>query len=227
LKLFVFTAVVLLSGCTSLQHIDMSVNALSARDASPSANSSYVLVPGQADVALGDLQFQEFSRYVERVLSTHGMQRTFDREKAQTVVTLSYGIGDPQVFTQQISVPVFGQTGISSLNTTGQVVGNTFKSTTTVTPTYGITGYSQSTSSQTFFMRNMKLTAFKKEEVVRGSFNQLWMVSVASAGPTADLRLVFPYLATAAGPYIGKSPGRIVSVRLNRNDQQVAAITAQ
>jgi hypothetical protein len=205
----------------------MSVNALSSRDPGVNSPATYILAPGQSGVTSGDLQFQEFAGYVERALARRGLSRTADPSKADLVVVMSYGVGDPQTFTQQVAVPVWGQTGIASMNTTGQLSGNTFKSTTTVNSTYGITGYSQMTSSQTFVIRNLKLTTYKKEDVVNASFNQLWMVSVASAGPTADLRLVLPYLVSAAVPYIGKSPGRLVSVSLPRNDQSTLALMAQ
>jgi len=209
-----------------VQNIEISVNALAAPDAAGADHSSYILASAQADITDGDLQFQEFSRYVERAFSAKGMKRTTDPDKADVVVLLSYGIGDPKTFQSSVAIPVWGPTGISSLNTTGRVIGNSFSSTTTVTPSYGIAGYSNIETSNTYYTRNARLVAFKKDELKKGGSNQLWKVSIVSTGSSGDLRFIFPFLMTAASPYIGKNPGRMVTVQLPVNDPSVAALAA-
>lgn len=226
MKAVIFAAALLLAGCASMgkPDISVSVNSLAAPEAVAAKPFTYVLTPGQEGVTVGDLQFQEFSRYVERALSTQGLRRTSDPEQAEVVILLSYAIGDPKTFQSQVSIPVFGQTGISSINTVGTISGGTYRSTTTATPTYGVTGYNQVQTSNTYYMRNARLTAYKKEEIEKKTLNQFWKVSIASAGQSGDLRYIFPYLITAALPYIGKNSGQAVTVQMPQNHAGVAAL---
>jgi hypothetical protein len=228
-RLFSAVFLLALAGCAVTPRapdINISVNSLAATDVTSTAHSTYLLAPGQDGVTNGDLQYQEFSRYVERVLSAQGMKRTADPEQAEVVILLSYAIGDPKTFQSQILLPVWGRTGVSSLNTTGQVIGSNFNSTTTVTPSYGISGYSQVQTSSTYYVRNARLVAFKKEEIKKGSHNQLWNVSIVSSGQSGDLRYIFPYLVTAAAPYIGKNSGHMIDMALHVNDPRIAALIA-
>ena len=54
---------------------------------------SYVLLPAQQDTHVEDLQFKEFSGYIEKVLLRKNLTRTNSSAEADVAIFLGYGIG--------------------------------------------------------------------------------------------------------------------------------------
>ncbi len=127
---------------------------------------------------------------------------------------------------------MWGQTGVSSSQTYGTATtyGNstTYSGTTTYNPTYGITGYSSHTETQTTFFRYALITAYDLK-VFRDSQKQveLWRTTVTSTGSSGDLREVFPILIGASVPYIATNTGKQVPVEMRENDNIVRAVKGQ
>jgi hypothetical protein len=192
-------------------------------------NKRYILLPVVKDVTLNDLQFREYSSYVDRALSSAGYVKARDFNDANIAIFLAYGVGDPKEHLYSYSLPVWGQTGVSSSTTFGTIRSfgtyGTYHGTTNYTPTYGITGYTTHVGSYTTFFRFLVMDAVDLEEYKRSEkIVQLWKTTVTSRGSSGDLRRVFPVLVAAAKSYIGTNTGKQVDVTLTESNKTVLEI---
>lgn len=215
--------VALLTGCIAVQpkQFHSSIDSLAKPDATE--KKRYVLLPGGKDVNVGDLQYQEFASYIDKILIERGFIKAPAFQEADVVIFLAYTIGDPQTYQYTYSLPTLGQTGISSANTYGTVssYGNsaTYSGTTTYTPTYGVTGYTTRIASDTAYTRFVSLDAYDIATYVKeNKLNQVWKTSVVSTGASNDLRLVMPYMVAAMKPYFGLNIGQKIEVNILENE---------
>lgn len=217
---------VFLFGCAGPQ-IHMEVSSL----ARPTAMNwkNYFLLPGMKNVSADDIQFAEYATILERALASRGLTRVSRFGDAQTVVFLRYGIGDPKTETYTYSVPVWGQTGIASSQTSGTVNSyGGYSATTTYTPSYGVTGYRTEMGSVTSYTRWLSVNAVdlptwqSTEKLV-----DVWRTTVVSEGSSGDLRWVFGYLVAGAMPYIGTSTGKSVDVSLPQSSAEVRRLRGE
>lgn len=211
-------SVILVLGCTRYRVYVDSISSNLAQE-----KKSYILLPGNKDTSVGDLQFKEYATYVNRALLSRGFIPAESIDKADVVIFLSYGIGDPQEHQYVYSVPIYGQTGFSSVTIFGGSYGTT--GSTIYSPTYGIRGYKTESFSYITYFRFMILDAYdldvyrSTEELV-----QLWKTIATSRGTKGDLRQVFPILVAASKPYLGSNTGKKVKVIIQENDPAVIEI---
>lgn len=229
-----FALIVLLSGCATMTmgqpKFYVAVDAL----ASPAAQQkrTYLLLPGNEGDTWDDLQFQEYATYLMRVLNAQGFVSTEKEEDADVAIVLSYGLGDPRSSQYNYSLPVWGQTGVSSAHTYGTATayGNsaTYSGTTTYTPTYGIAGYTSHVGTRTTYFRYALITAydFKAFKETEKQI-QLWRTTITSTGSSGDLRQVFPILISASVPYLATNTGKQVSVQLYECDKIVRVVKGE
>ncbi|MCA1958793.1 MAG: hypothetical protein LDL14_09750, partial [Nitrospira sp.] len=219
-------AAALVSGCATMSpqcHVD--VDSISSEWLG--AKKTYILLPGNEDTSAEDLQFKEFATYVHRALATKGFVRADSIEKAELVVFLAYGIGDPKEHLD--FAPGVGQTGVSSSTTFGTLSTyggyGTYSGTTTYTPTYGVTRCTTHVGSYTIYFRFMLLDAYDLETYRKEKkFSQLWRATVTSTGSSDDLRRVFPILVTASKTHLGSNTGQKVRVVIHEEDAAVLEI---
>jgi tetratricopeptide (TPR) repeat protein len=190
---------------------------------------SYVLLPGLKDVDPSNLQFKEFAGYVERALTYQGYKRVNSFQDADLAIFLAYGIGDPQTQYYSYSLPIYGQTGVSSSTTTGTLsrFGSNwdFQGFTTYQPTYGVIGYTTQVGALTSYFRFFILDAINLVEYKSSrKVVSIWRTTVTSTGSSGDLRRVFPVLAAASMPYITKNTGKQIDITLLENDKAVLDI---
>jgi hypothetical protein len=193
--------------------------------------TKYFLMSGLKNVSTTDLEFQEYAKYINKALQNRGFTKT-DFKNADIAIFLRYGISAPQKHTKSYSIPIYGQTGVSSSTTygtlnsygnTGSYQGNTYSNSTTYyTPTYGIKGYQNGTREYIQFTRYYELSAVDLEKYKRTNKNvQLWKTTVTSTGSSGDLRRVFPILVAASEKYIGLNTGKKIKIKLYENDKNV------
>lgn len=202
------------TGCAPTVTCGVSVNAFAAPNAS--AYRTYVVLPLDRNVQESDLQFQEFSRYVRRILNARGFKQARSFEDAQIAVFVGYGIGNPQQHLSTYNVPVWGQTGVAASTTTSQVnmYGNaaTVTSDTTYTPQFGVTGYRTETESFTTYRRYAVVNAV---DVARYKAEQrsveVWTTTIVSEGFSPDLRAIFPLMIVGAYDLIGANSGGLAT----------------
>ncbi|HID69608.1 MAG TPA: DUF4136 domain-containing protein [Desulfobacterales bacterium] len=221
--------VFLLLGCAIGPSFLVKVDSISIPEVI--SEKTFILLPGLKDVNSNDLQFKEYASYVERALTSAGYIKAKDFKDARIAIFLSYGIGAPKEHVYSYSLPVWGQTGVSSSTTYGTITSygsyGTFRGTTTYTPTYGITGYTTHIGSYTTFFRFLILDAVDLKKYRRsGKVIHIWRTTVTSRGSSGDLRRVFPVLVAAAKPYIGTNTGKQLDITLTEQDKAVLEIKA-
>lgn len=204
--LFISLLIIFLSGCATRPHVSVEVDAISSLNSK--SKKIYVLVSGASDIKPDDLRFQEFASYIEKALTSKGFVKSNSPTDANVVISLIYGIGDPQRYQETRSLPVFGQTGLSSSNSSGSIsrFGNTaiYNDTTTYTPTYGITGFVQKSYEYETYFRYLAIDAIDLDEFKRvQKVVQLWNMTVTSTGSSGDLREIFPILVAASVRRLG------------------------
>lgn len=220
-----FIATAFLMGCATTFHVNVdSINAPGAE-----AKKKYILLSGLKDIESTDLQFKEHARYVDKALVSTGFLKASSFQDANVAIFLAYGIGDPQKHQYSYSLPVWGQTGVSSSTTFGTLSTyggyGTFHGTTTYTPTYGITGYTTHIGTHTTYFRFFILDAVDLDEYRQSQRAvQIWKTTVTSTGSSSDLRRVFPVLVGASKPYLGTNTGKKVEINLTENDKRIIEI---
>jgi len=192
-------------------------------------DSSYLLLSGNKNVTKDDLQFKEYSSYVKKVLSKKGFTFVDNPKVAEQAIFLSYGISAPSKTNSTISMPIYGQTGVSSSYTNGTLntYGNrtTYSGNTTYIPKYGVTGYNNIPISKINYTRYITLNAIDIKEFIKTEkYINLWKTKIISTGSTGDLRKIFPYLVIAGEKYIGTNTGEQIKVVVYETDSRVKEI---
>jgi hypothetical protein len=179
-----FITILALSGCSSRLRYISDVNSIALTD--QSIGKRYVLLPGNERVTLDDLEFSEYAQYVGLILAPLGFTKAATEQEADIAILVSYGIGNPQSHQYSSSIPVYGQTGVSSSTTSGTIMPlgggmASYSGNTTYMPSYGVTGYQTQVQSYTTYTRFLEvaaydLYAFRHEKRQR----QVWKTSAVS-----------------------------------------------
>ena len=230
IRFVIAISLMFITGCLSGPQYHINVNSINA----PGATSKlkYILFPGLKNVSDTDLQYREYAKYVNHTMIIKGYQKTQSLSEADIAVYLSYGIGEPETKQSTVSIPIVGQTGISSVKTTGSLstFGNTatYSENKTYTPTYGVTGVRTRTKSYTTYDRYIRLIAIDLNEYRKTNKEvQVWNTTVTSTGTSGDLRRVFPVMLAASKSYIGGDTGKQIIVIMYENDTRIAEITGK
>ena len=181
-----------------------------------------------------DLQFQEFYGYIAKILTNKGYSIVDSIESANIIVFFNYGISDPNTQEYTRSVPVWGQTGISSTTTTGNVYVNPYsnniqyKQNTYSTPTYGVAGYRTVQGSYTTYLRYLNLVAYDFDYYVKNNKERrIWQTVITSTGPSNDLRKVIPSMLIGAQKYIGHSSYEKKEISIYENNPSLQMLKGQ
>jgi Domain of unknown function (DUF4136) len=114
------------------------------------------VIPASPEKA-NTLEFAEYAELIKEGLRTHGFRVVDPTQSPELVAVFEYGIDNGRDVTHSYSIPTYGQTGVSSSFTTGQITSygsqSSYSGTTTYTPSYGITGYTPMTGSRTIYRR--------------------------------------------------------------------------
>lgn len=209
-----FITVVLFQGCTP--YVQLDIDAISSPEAC--AKQCYVIESDDNQ----DLQHREFVSYTERALASCGFVKAASFNDADIQITLSYGISDPQVEHYTYSVPIYGQTGVSSTTTCGESYRRGdrvfYAEKTTAEPTYGVIGSETKIGTKINYLRFIHLSG-----VDRINHNPLWSIKVESIGESGDMREMFPILLGASKKYIGKNTGKQIRIVVDPTKVQIPA----
>jgi hypothetical protein len=193
---------------------------------------TFYIESGDKDISSDDVEFREYANYVATSLKLQGATETYDKKNADMCILVNYGIYD-ESYTETVPFPIWGQTGISSIsttsNTTGSVYGSAYgnatvignsvygsasgsaygnsttKTTTNVTPSYGITGYTSVDRRVSMYCRVLNIYSYDNKQT--NSPAMLWKTNLSSCGSSNDLRSILPYMAYTAWGNMGKSSG--------------------
>ena len=190
---------------------------------------NFIILPGTTKINKNDLQFQEFSNYIVKILEKKGYTKTDNMGNCQIIVFLNYGIGDPQHIVTSYSVPTYGQISGGTSTYSGTTYGPGGSSTTSgniyTPPQYGQTGSIPVVDHQTIYNRFLTVEGVDYKEFLKGGeIVQLWKTIITSSGSSGDLRRVFPVMVGGSSEYIGTNTGKQVSITIRENDERVTSI---
>ncbi len=241
--------ILILSGCAWSSRnlvsnsINVSINSIS--DGNTQLGNKCLILPSSEETSSDDLQFKEYASYLAKALVFKGYKVTNKKSKADLIVFLDYGIGDPVEYTQTYSEPVYGQTGVASSTTTSDGFGNFY---TTYQPSYGVVGTETQSHTEGIFTRYISVQAYKvinRNKKIKSSGDpgldalanvenendpsvkkpkQIWKTTIVSAGPSGDLRYVFPIMLGASMEYLGENTGQEINKTTSVDDQDVLYI---
>ncbi len=131
----------------------------------PAATSSFFVLAGSREQA-ASLESQQWVSLTAAQLAKRRFQLAPSLESADYVAVVGLGMDRGQTVNEPISIPQWGVTGYSGAQSFGTVsrFGNvaSYSGTTTLTPTYGVTGYTTSVVSRQVFTREGVLSVFRR-----------------------------------------------------------------
>ena len=151
-KLYGFVAALFLSGCVSVQ---TQVEAYSEVPSDIEPKTVYIAAFSGDDAT--SMAWRQSAGALATVLSEKGFKAVSSKKDARLVAFFGYAVDKGQIVTSQYSIPQWGITGYSGANTYGSFYGNSYSSTTTLNPTYGVTGYSTGTRTEKLYTRSVKV----------------------------------------------------------------------
>jgi len=173
----------------------------------------------------GDLQYANYASAVADALSRKGFvyDPTAVTGQTQLAVVVYASIGEPQQMSSTTTLPIIGQTGVSSSTTTGTFSPyGTYTETTSYAPQYGVVDVVPITNTWTECDRVLRIDAhdllhFWGYTGADRKLTPAWSTTVRSRGSTCNLPEVFPYLVKLAEPGLAAnlSPTRL-SVEMAR-----------
>lgn len=196
---------IFLPGCAGFVRSDVSVFHQLPDTPIP---KTYVFVPlkGQEN----SLEYRTYQELVRQQLNRYQYREVTGSEKPDAVIAFSYGIDNGQEKLE--SIPIYGQTGVSSSTTYGTLntYGNfgSYSGTTTYTPTYGVVG--STTVSRKEYSRGLWLYIVDAKSVGTSKLNVLYEGSVKSSGSSSQLSRVIPAMIEAL---FKKFPGKSGATR--------------
>ena len=216
---------VVVSGCAP--RLLVTVDSISGVDA---AGTKYKIISGLKDVRTDGLQFQEYAAYLRRALAISGYSEVKGSERAEILVSLSYGISAPEDHIDSTLDAVTTQNPGSTYNYSGWANGGYSSGTVHEQPSYS-TSYVPSVTTYTTFTRMILIGAFDPKPIVdrkgEKNFKKLWETTIASTGASGDLRTVFPVLIAVSVDLIGKNTHGQVKRTIRLSDPEVALIRGQ
>lgn len=173
---------------------------------------TYYIESGDKNTSSSDLEFREYTKYLVENLKLQGAIITTDKKNADLCILMNYSIAD-ESYTESIPIPIWGATGISSINTVsntrgsaygsaysygGYTSGSVYGSSTTnartnVNYNYGITGVQNVNRYVKNFARVVNIYAYDNMDT-SAEHRMLWKTNLASSGSSNDLRKVMPYI---------------------------------
>lgn len=137
------------------QTVSSNVEAYSEIASDAPARSVYILPYDHGDV--GSLQWRQNAGVLASALEAKGYSIASSAETAGMLAFFGFATDGGERVTSSYTIPQWGQTGVSSSNTTGYVYGNSVVANTTYTPQYGVTGYTTGTRTDVVYGRMMLL----------------------------------------------------------------------
>lgn len=196
--IILFAFISILSGCATDKGTYVSMDALSSGKA---VGKKYIVFPGKPELKQGDqLYYAQVEKYLDRVLKDKGYQKVQDKQIADQAVFLTYWHDGGVSNIHDEIVPIWGQTGVTSSTTYGSISpsyggGGTLNTTTTYTPSYGVTGAVSQQVTDTYFSTGFKVESYDAAELRAGKEESLWRMTAISTAmdynDRRDLKMLF------------------------------------
>ncbi|MBP9913906.1 MAG: hypothetical protein KBF26_10935 [Opitutaceae bacterium] len=215
----------LLGGCATTYHVQVSALANPALAAS---KRTYTFASASENAGrVGDLQFQEVLRHVQRALAPQGFREAAPPAASELNLFVDFGIGDPVNRTYTFSSPIYAELGGGYSTRTRETTDATGKKSTTtetvrIPGRYERVGTDVTTNSVTTYRKHLRLSARLHESgVAPEKGREVWTVTAVCDDQGADLRAALPLLAEAIAPYAGVDTGRAILLTLEQKNGQL------
>ncbi len=218
-KIQLLLITLLLSAC-STNTVYLKLDAITAPDYAAD-NPSYRLLSGDPTINRDDLYFKEFSRYAQQTLKAAGLHHANSEEPAQQKIYFSFGINSGTTKRRTYSTPVYEYTGGESISIKEQTIREGALATTTtelyVPYRYQLVGRERHASETTTYKSYLRLEGRQNDEHAQ----QLWMITIEAESSNNDLRVLIPLMLSKAQPFIGKSSGKLITIKASLNDPAI------
>jgi hypothetical protein len=189
---------------------------------------TFLIVPPNGKLNAHDLEFSEYSQYVERALSSKGLVKQQDDREADIIVFLSYGTGNAPDSPSSFSMPVMGQALVTSSQTIDNVhiSGNEGinRQNTTYSHQYDIAGSSRTGHGDDYALYYIDIAAYDLEQYRKNkSEDILWDTRITSIGTSGDLRTIFPLMIATSLDALGLNTEVNKRVKLNMTNKDISA----
>ncbi|NIA10359.1 MAG: DUF4136 domain-containing protein [Nitrospiraceae bacterium] len=197
---FVLALLALISGCAGFVKSDVAIFHKPPLELHP---TKYTFLPTKGQAS--DLEYKTYQDLIRKQLAKYGYKEISTGERPKAVIIFSYGIDSGRE--KLSSLPIIGQTGVSSSQTYGTLntYGNygTYSGNTNYTPTYGVVG--TTTVSKMEYTRGLRLYIVNAQSLSTKKLDILYEGSVKSAGSSSQLSRVMPAMIKAL---FKKFPGK-------------------
>lgn len=210
-KFLVLFVLSLLAGC--VQKPLVTVNALSSGQ---SLGKKFVIIPASQELwNTKQIEYNQIAAVVTESLRGLGYTRVNDEKLADQAILLNFMRSGAVSNTRNVTVPIYGQTGVSSATTYGSAnttfnsygggygTANTTGTATTIyTPTYGITGAYNTTVTDTFYGAGVILESYDAKAYINNKkVIMLWKVGSSVVSQYSDGIADYKGLARIAASY--------------------------
>lgn len=217
-----------LVGCASQPRDLVGIKAISANSVLP---KTYIMIPlNQEDFHKNSLLYKQVAQVLRQSLSSRGFVLENDPDKASQIVFLDLYRTGAKSSTRNVTVPTWGQTGVSSASTYGTIntYGNgygTLNSTTTYTPTYGVTGSYTKQVTDTFYTIIISLKSYDFIKFKAKNTDELWETQIALTSSTPDSLGAYKGLAAYVAPYLDTTLDSDAQLYLTPKEYMPALVT--
>jgi len=188
-------SILVLSGCATTYKV--KVDALKSSNVEEPYESFHI-VSADPEIDRKVPQFETVSNYLKAALSGKGMYEAPDGEKADLIIEVSFGIGDPEIEFEEVSVPADGYPGMYVL--------------TEVVPI-------------TIYGKFLRISARDNKEIDQlESLEEVWHLYISARDQSSDLEKYLPLLVAAGQDFMGQETKGQVRVKIKDESDAVVFI---
>lgn len=171
------------------------------------------------------LQEMEVYQTIDRKLKSMAVATAADSQSRYFLLA-SAKIDEGKAVPYTRTIPQYGQTGGGNSYVRGTYYGQSgfgsFSGNVYTPPKYGVTGYTTYSGVDIYYSRSLVVAVYDRTQVTAdGLAQEVWRGVATSAGESADLRHVLPYLVQSAIELFGKDSGQSIKTRYAKDDERL------
>jgi len=200
------------------------VNTMSTSNIDPESapTQKFYIISGSPAYTEAGLEFRTYARMAANALASYGFERVSDPAYADTLIALSYGVGDKQTrYNEYTNTQVFG--GDVRQRVTTDKKGRE-RVVTETSPVF-VSSQTRTSENSTYYRWVSMIGLDPNKQDDQGNFYEKWQVETGSRGVSASLPEIMPYMLKSLAKHTRKSTGKIVYEVVALDDPAVAEIS--